>query len=223
VKGTFISTILQSDKGTINEIDSANMLIPIGADRHIVVLGKGSTSFLEPSRQIILNVRDIEVVRRRVIEMGGKLLEECIMLGKPMHVVEGPENIQLLLVGGNCFDLSSVEALLAWQIGRTRANDVGPEDNAVQRTEWDPPRGAVIPTLFPSVLHMGAFFGIYPNSSAPVPFETDLFKGTLLVAIRTTPMDQTYRHMFEGVRTCFEVQVQGKFKIIPSGPLFIGM
>lgn len=223
MKGAFIASILCVRKYTIENMDVSHMVVDITSSRQVIILGK-ENMLLESTEQLILDIEDIETVKTRVLEFGGKIVEECVIRGKIIIVVEGPENIQLILLGGDGCDIASSEALLAWQVEKSRARRVFQDENSTPATsDWNPPSGVIIPTLFPYVLHKGKFSEICPNSSAPISFETDLFKGMLLVAIRTTPMNQIYRHMFEGTKTCFEVQVQGKFKKIPNGTLFIGL
>ncbi|KAK1947449.1 hypothetical protein P3T76_001459 [Phytophthora citrophthora] len=60
------------------------------------------------------------------------------------------------------------------------------------------------------------------NSRTPVPFETELFIGHALFLVRTQPEDPHYAELFEGKRRMFWIQVQGRFKQTPSGPVFLG-
>jgi hypothetical protein len=62
------------------------------------------------------------------------------------------------------------------------------------------------------------------NSLKPVPFETDLFEGEVLLLVNSKGAENPYNARFEGVdsKYCFEVQVQGKFKVVPPGRMFIG-
>ena len=39
-----------------------------------------------------------------------------------------------------------------------------------------------------------------PNSRTPVPFETEYFKGVVLLMLRTDPLDMHYHHMFSNNR-----------------------
>ncbi len=39
-----------------------------------------------------------------------------------------------------------------------------------------------------------------PNSRTPVPFETEYFKGVVLLMLRTDPLDKHYHHMFSNNR-----------------------
>ncbi|KAG1711461.1 hypothetical protein DVH05_008713 [Phytophthora capsici] len=60
------------------------------------------------------------------------------------------------------------------------------------------------------------------NSRTPVPFETELFAGHALFLVRTQPEDPHYAALFEGKRRMFWIQVQGRFKQAPSGPVYLG-
>jgi hypothetical protein len=87
---------------------------------------------------------------------------------------------------------------------------------------WKPPLGRNLPSIYPALLHLGEHRPITANSPAPIPFQTDLFTGKVLIMLRTDPLDKLYRHRFEGHECTLEVQVQGKFNKIPDGPLFFG-
>jgi len=55
-----------------------------------------------------------------------------------------------------------------------------------------------------------------PNARTPVPFETEIFKGHVLLILRTDPPDPHFRSLFEGNKRMFELQVQGRFKRLPQ-------
>ncbi|KAG7378619.1 hypothetical protein PHYPSEUDO_009829 [Phytophthora pseudosyringae] len=60
------------------------------------------------------------------------------------------------------------------------------------------------------------------NSRAPVAFETELFAGRALFLVRTQPEDAHYAALFAGKRRMFWIQVQGRFKRAPRGPVYLG-
>ncbi|OWZ11563.1 hypothetical protein PHMEG_00015398 [Phytophthora megakarya] len=60
------------------------------------------------------------------------------------------------------------------------------------------------------------------NSRSPIPFETELFQGHALFLVRTQPQDDHYATLFRGKRRMFWIQVQGRFKQVPQGPVFLG-
>jgi hypothetical protein len=63
------------------------------------------------------------------------------------------------------------------------------------------------------------------NSRSPLPFETELFSGTALMLLRppSPEADPFYSpRLFEGRSRCLEVQVQGRFKRVPKGTVYIG-
>ncbi|KAL3674784.1 hypothetical protein V7S43_000712 [Phytophthora oleae] len=60
------------------------------------------------------------------------------------------------------------------------------------------------------------------NSRTPIPFETELFVGHALFLVRTQPEDPHYAELFAGKRRMFWIQVQGRFKQAPSGPVYLG-
>ena len=68
----------------------------------------------------------------------------------------------------------------------------------------------------------GEFLSSLPNPRQAIPFETEIFKGVVMLAIRTDPIDHQYQSFFQG-KKLFEVQVQGKFKRLPRGEFYVGM
>ncbi|ETM34111.1 hypothetical protein L914_18729 [Phytophthora nicotianae] len=60
------------------------------------------------------------------------------------------------------------------------------------------------------------------NSRTPIPFETELFMGHALFLVRTQPEDPHYAALFAGKRRMFWIQVQGRFKQAPKGPVYLG-
>jgi hypothetical protein len=60
------------------------------------------------------------------------------------------------------------------------------------------------------------------NSRTPVAFETELFAGHALFLVRTQPQDPHYAALFAGKRRMFWIQVQGRFKRAPRGPVYLG-
>lgn len=55
-----------------------------------------------------------------------------------------------------------------------------------------------------------------------VDFENDFFKGKVLFMLRTKPEDPRYVAHFAGKQRLFEMQIQGKFKKLPDGVLYMG-
>jgi hypothetical protein len=86
-----------------------------------------------------------------------------------------------------------------------------------------PPVRQPFPTLEVTLLSENSvrFVQCPPNSRLPIPFETEFFKGTAMLLIRTDPMDDLYKDFFPKLRQ-FEVQVQGKFKRLPQGEIYVG-
>lgn len=60
------------------------------------------------------------------------------------------------------------------------------------------------------------------NSRTPIAFETELFIGHALFLVRTQPEDPHYAVLFSGKRRMFWIQVQGRFKRSPRGPVYLG-
>lgn len=87
----------------------------------------------------------------------------------------------------------------------------------------EPPVKNDCPSFFASILHLGKFRRILPNTPRPIPFKTSLFEGQALLLVRSPTLDtQRYAHRFNGNHYTFEIQIQGKFLMVPAGRLFIG-
>lgn len=68
---------------------------------------------------------------------------------------------------------------------------------------------------------------ITPNTPAPTPFETPFFKGTVIFMNRQrraerAARDYPYRWHFRGRKRDWEFRIQGKFKHVPKGSLWVG-
>ena len=62
-----------------------------------------------------------------------------------------------------------------------------------------------------------------PNSAAPLAFENDLIRGEILLIMRTEPVSALWSEYFEArPNQMFELQIQGSFKRLPVGTLFMG-
>ena len=55
-----------------------------------------------------------------------------------------------------------------------------------------------IPRVNVEVMLFDTYISCPPNPVCPIPFETELFKGVVLVAIRTEPLDPLYESFFLG-------------------------
>lgn len=86
-----------------------------------------------------------------------------------------------------------------------------------------PSRKTIIPTLASTILsnNSKSHVNLPPNSRTPIPFETELFVGQCVLAVKTNPEDPDFKSYFTQ-RHVFEVQVQGKFKRMPVGEIFCG-
>eukprot|EP00013_Stygamoeba_regulata_P017219 CAMPEP_0177680652 /NCGR_PEP_ID=MMETSP0447-20121125/30289_1 /TAXON_ID=0 /ORGANISM="Stygamoeba regulata, Strain BSH-02190019" /LENGTH=1306 /DNA_ID=CAMNT_0019190001 /DNA_START=99 /DNA_END=4019 /DNA_ORIENTATION=- len=81
-----------------------------------------------------------------------------------------------------------------------------------------------LPPIFPLELK-NCYDGslLQPNSRQPLPLETDLFKGVMVMKLRSNPIDPYFEPYFRGRKRTLELQVQGKFKKRPDGPVFMGL
>ena len=57
---------------------------------------------------------------------------------------------------------------------------------------------------------------IYPNSRAPIPFQTETFQGHILFMLNTKPQDPKFSTHFGSRKRTMEVHIQGKFLSSPN-------
>eukprot|EP00752_Nemacystus_decipiens_P007824 g6989.t1 len=65
---------------------------------------------------------------------------------------------------------------------------------------------------------------IYANADGPFEFENDFFKGSMLFLVKGDPPDPRWAAHFEGPNSnrAFEMQIQGKLKLLPKGEVYMG-
>ncbi|CAM9517348.1 unnamed protein product, partial [Hapterophycus canaliculatus] len=65
---------------------------------------------------------------------------------------------------------------------------------------------------------------IYVNGEAPFEFENEFFKGSMLFLVKCNPPDPKWAAHFQGVNSsrAFEMQIQGKLKLLPKGEVYMG-
>lgn len=81
------------------------------------------------------------------------------------------------------------------------------------------PRGTRFPRLFPFLLDGPTMRPIDCNTSAAVPFKTDIFEGCAMLVVNASTDPSI---VVDTTKLTFEVQVQGKFLRKPRGMMFIG-
>ncbi|KAG6959064.1 hypothetical protein JG688_00010247 [Phytophthora aleatoria] len=107
----------------------------------------------------------------------------------------------------------------------TEGDDEVPQDEEQQDEEQDEEmqRHQRVASLVVSDVGSGApREDMEMNSRTPIPFETELFEGHALFLVRTQPEDPHYAALFAGKRRMFWIQVQGRFKQAPKGPIYLG-
>lgn len=89
---------------------------------------------------------------------------------------------------------------------------------------WNPLTGRKNPFLRPYILTQNQYRLITPNSDEPVEFSNDIFEGKMLLMVRSSlPMEDKYTQRFTVDKNVFELQVQGRFKRVPSsGFMYLG-
>lgn len=153
------------------------------------------------------------------------------------------ETIALCAVGGTAHDLHSDEPTVPLSspkvsskktTGTTKPKAKRAKKHATNqlamssggkapRKLWDPITGRLNPFLHPYILMRDQYRLITPNATDPIPFSNDIFEGKMLLMVRSSlPMDEKFSQRFDIDKNMFELQVQGRFKRIPSGYMYLG-
>lgn len=153
------------------------------------------------------------------------------------------ETIALCAVGGTAHDLHSDEPIVplsspkgsskkaagttkpkATRAKKRTANQLAMlSGGKAPRKLWDPITGRLNPFLHPYILMRDQYRLITPNATDPIPFSNDIFEGKMLLMVRSSlPMDDKFSQRFDIDKNMFELQVQGRFKRIPSGYMYLG-
>lgn len=183
---------------------------------------------LNHTRYISIQTDDVEGAKQRLIEVGGADLIEVAggerRFESASVLLGGPEDLYIHVTGSDAGDEGNLlhgsfmsEVLQHAGLSMRKKEKKKPKEPDLN------PR-----PLFPSLdvrvksnRSKTQWTACPPNSRKAIPFETDLFKGTTLILLRTDPVDATYSDFFCGKRQ-FEVQVQGKFKHLPAGDIYVG-
>ncbi|KNC53792.1 uncharacterized protein AMSG_09512 [Thecamonas trahens ATCC 50062] len=64
---------------------------------------------------------------------------------------------------------------------------------------------------------------VTPNTREPVVIDNDFFSGRMIVKMISDPPDPHYAPYFALGKRSFEIQIQGKFKVVPQGTLYMGV
>lgn len=91
-------------------------------------------------------------------------------------------------------------------------------DGPLPHPDDEPAKGAA---KLPRATH------VPPNTPVPVPFDSPLFSGKILFINRQRYAEKTglgypYKWHFQGRKRQWEYRIQGRFKRVPQGPLFVG-
>lgn len=118
-------------------------------------------------------------------------------------------------------DLSSIEFHRSRSMPDVRAAPPSPSSISISH------KNRLFPSLRVETLaKKGRYRGFPLNTEQPVPIETDLFKGSILLTMRpANPEDDPYWNdkIFSKKKRRVVLQMQGKFKYKPEGDVFAGM
>lgn len=196
-------------------------------------------------KQIFLFVKDPVQIQNIATQHGAQVTESNIdyedggqvSQSKKFCTLEGPGGIIINVLslqlgkGAKCHEI-------ILNIMQSRIPDVNDDDfshvktRETAKTDVDviprkPERRAnpariYFPTLKVEILSKGQYISCSPNPKYPMPFETEYFRGVMMLLVRTNPVDPLYKKFFENPKKNFEFQVQGKFLTQPKGDIFAG-
>jgi hypothetical protein len=178
-------------------------------------------------RQLFIHDRNSREIQARALKLG-ILSTESSLVDVHMCVVEGPEGICVHILEGDLSqgDMTVPGLIMKTLLDRLEGQDADKEmGGRSKRTGNRAPRVPGIRTVDVALQSDYHPLGKAPcpaNNRNAVPFETELFKGIAMIAVRTDPIDPLFKNFFEGTKRTFEVQVQGKFKRMPVGEIYVG-
>ena len=175
-------------------------------------------------RRFFVVVNNVQLIQERSLKAGANLVETLNDKSGNGFVIEGPERLFMHVISESNSVSVKTQMMLNSLLPKQSEPDSEDEVVVALKAPSANPR-PVIHTLNCKIMtmnHPQLFSPCPPNSRTPVPFETELFKGTCLLLLRTNPIDSHYRNFFQGTKRQFEVQVQGKFKRKPTGEIYVG-
>lgn len=224
---SFIASLCAIDAAALTEIDD-NVLIDLAAVRGslLLVCPSRSEEQIRANQPLVLVVGNIE----SSCSIAGASYRSAVLEGVSVGWIDGKHQVPILLLQG-CDISPTIIGKVALQAKCTKWTAIPVTAPAPQPgAKAEPatvaegaavPKGQLLPTILPSLLSGDQYRVVYPNS-APVRFSNDLFEGQAVVMVNTRNMAEPFLSKFRGDENTFEVQVQGKFKKLVPGVLFVG-
>lgn len=223
----FFETLFEIPHGQTKETPCRYVALQLSSQATVVLVESASldeemkAAFASASvRQLFLHDRGIKIVQARALQMGALITQSADGHGE--SVVEGPEGILIHVIGPGMPGKPASDTIIKSILDRLEERSAGSLPSAV-KAPTARPRLRTVDVCVQSDYHP---LGITPcpaNNILPTPFETELFKGTAMMMVRTDPLDDNFRKFFDnGKKRTFEVQVQGKFKRMPVGEIYVG-
>ena len=202
----------------LTPIQYAAIRISHTEDGAVLIIQKASCSpaqlgyfrSVSTSKQLFIVVKDPAKVLKGAIAAGGQVGESCVDDNGSIYCAfDGPEIFSFKVMNSTRNRRLSVHEMIL--SGAFDSEDSIPQGSSTAHhrsaVPQSPPRARRIPrapripTLDVSILSNGTKKEYVPcpaNSREPIPFETELFKGTALLVVRTKPPDGHFDSFFNG-------------------------
>lgn len=173
-------------------------------------------------RQLFVHDHRIREIEARALRMSALHAEGTCALNQ-MCVVEAPEGITIHILGSMVEGRIASEFIMKSLLDRVEQPDEHSGIHPAQKLVNAPPRLRTVDVSLQSDYLPLGVINCPSNNRIATPFETELFKGHAMIMVRTHPLDDHFREFFDdGKKRTFEVQVQGNFKRMPVGEIYVG-
>lgn len=188
----------------------------------------------DPRRSVlILRTGDIDCAQSTASQNGIPILEEFVTSSGHRLCYFQTDELDMYVVqtASQCESVSVAQVYLEYT-SRTLGNaSVTDSESALDSSDpagntipaWNPPTGTRLSSIRLNLLHNGVYQPMRANADSAVPFSSDLFEGKVQLLVNSTEEHrEPFVSIFRTNKYRFELQIQGRFKQVPSGQLFFG-
>lgn len=210
VMASFLVQVFGCQSSDISPKPVRHCQMRMSEDTKILLVQKSSCNSTQLSyfatidvRQIFLSVKDPNMVQKVATDAGAQVSEShSDDQGGSYSIFEGPENVVFHVVSHDRSRRIGIHEMIMAAVTQPGDLDDGKESSKTASARAKQPTAIPIPTLDVAILsNLSRNYVPCPgNARRPIPFETELFKGIALLAVRTKPPDPSFNHYFEGKR-----------------------
>lgn len=221
--GNFFSAVFGFPKHTTSLKPLKHALIHCDGTKSLVVIDKNCCpSHIIDSvesistRQVYVAVKDPGHVQNLATGWGAQVMESNVDYDNDavsgMCILEGPERLLIYVFSREQLKVSLPHDIILNSLASKLADNEGADEdwngrgsvvahdrmNTKVEGKKKTPMRIQIPTLKVELFSGNSFISCPTNPRYPIPFETELFRGFALVAVRTDPFDAMYQTFFAG-------------------------